>query len=95
MAAESAVLGVPAICLGTYDFGYLRALESEYGLIFRPDSSGKALDLAEELLAQPDLRETWQQKRQKMLNESDNVVEFMLEMIDRAAEEYPVGTYKL
>ena len=90
MAAESAVLGVPAICLGTYDFGYLRALESEYGLIFRPDSSEKALDLAEELLARGDLRESWQKKRQKMLNESDDVVEFMLEMIDHGAREHPI-----
>lgn len=94
MAAESAVLGVPAICLGTYDFGYLRALESEYGLIFRPDSSEKALCLAEELLARGDLRESWQKKRQKMLNESDDVVEFMLEMIDRGAREHPIRGQK-
>ncbi len=89
MAAESAVLGVPAICLGTYDFGYLRALENDYGLIYRPGSMKGAIEKAEELLAQPDLKEAWQKKRKKMLAESDDVVEFMLKMIDRAAREHP------
>ncbi|MCK5171913.1 MAG: DUF354 domain-containing protein, partial [Planctomycetes bacterium] len=91
MAAESAVLGVPAICLGTYDFGYLRALESEYSLIFRPKSMEKACQLAEELLRRRDLREAWQAKRQNMLNESDDVVQFMLQMIDRAAGQDSSG----
>ena len=85
MAAESAVLGVPAICLGTYDFGYLRALENQYGLIFRPGSVDKAIETAEELLSQPDLKETCQAKRQKMLAESDDVVEFMLNIVEKAA----------
>lgn len=89
MAAESAVLGVPAICLGTYDFGYLRALENDYGLIFRSGSMEGAIEKAEELLTQPDLKEAWQEKRKKMLAESDDVVEFMLKMIDQAAREHP------
>lgn len=89
MAAESAVLGVPAICLGTYDFGYLRALENDYGLIFRSGSMEGAIEKAEELLTQPDLKEAWQEKRKKMLAESDDVVEFMLKMIDRAVREHP------
>jgi predicted glycosyltransferase len=91
MAAEAAVLGVPAICLGTYDFGYLRALENQYKLIFRPDSLDKALEIAEELLNNEDLKQNWQEKRQKMLAESDDVTQFQLDMIDRAAKEHPVG----
>lgn len=89
MAAESAVLGVPAICLGTYDFGYLRALENEYKLIFRPESTEQALAIAEELLAKPDLRQIWRTRQEKMLNESDDVATFMIDMIDRAASEHP------
>ncbi len=88
MVAESAVLGTPAICLGTYDFGYLRALENQYGLIFRPGSMDKAIEIAEELLSQPELKQKWQEKRQKMLAESDDVVEFMLKMIDQALQPH-------
>ena len=89
MAAEAAVLGVPAICLGTYDFGYLRALENEYGLIFRPGGLKEALEIAEDLLQKDDLKEQWRAKQEKMLAESDDVVEFQLNMIDRAAKEHP------
>jgi len=91
MAAECAVLGTPAICLGTYDFGYLRALENDYGLIFRPGSMAGAMEKAEELLASSDLKEVWQGKRKKMLAESDDVVEFMLEMIQLAIQEHPIA----
>jgi len=91
MAAEAAVLGVPAVCLGTYDFGYLRALENEYNLIYRPESLDKALEKCEELLGQPDLKEVWQRKREKMLAESDDVIEFQLAIIDKAAKEMISG----
>jgi len=90
MAAESAVLGVPVICLGSYDFGYLRALEHEYGMIFRPGTFEQGIIKAEELLQDPELARKWQAKRQKLLAESDDVVEFMLAMIARAAREHPV-----
>ena len=90
MAAESAVLGVPVICLGSYDFGYLRALEHEYGMIFRPGTFELGIARAEELLQDPDLARKSQAKRQKLLDQSDDVVEFMLNMIARAAREHPV-----
>ncbi len=87
MAEEAAVLGVPAICKNTYDFGYLRALESEYGLVFRPDSMDKALEIAEEIVANPTAKAEFAEKRKKLLADSEDVVEFMLKMIDRAARE--------
>jgi len=90
MAEEAAVLGVPAVCLGTYDFGYLRALENDHEMIYRPGSLDKALDMAEELLSKPDLKQIWRQKQQRLLNESDDVTEFMIEMVDRAALEHPI-----
>jgi len=90
MAAESAVLGVPAICLNSYDFGYLRALETKYGLIFRPGSQQNAVDIAEKLLSQTDLHAVWQKKRQKLLADSEDVVMFMFAMIERACREHPL-----
>ncbi len=80
---------MPAIYPGTYDFGYLCALENEYGLIYRPGSLKDALEIAEDLLGRDDLKEQWRAKQQKMLAESDDVVEFQLNMIDRAAKEHP------
>ena len=90
MAAEAAVLGVPAICYNTYDFGYLRALEDEYQMIYRPGTTDEALEIAEELLQRSDLGQVWQEKRWKMLDESDDVVEFMWNMVERAVREHPV-----
>lgn len=89
MAEEAAVLGVPSICKNTYDFGYLRALESDYGLVFRPDSMDKAVKIAEDILKNPDSRDEFREQQQKLLADSEDVVEFMLSMIDCAAKEHP------
>lgn len=94
MAEEAAVLGVPSICKNTYDFGYLRALESRYGLVFRPDSMDRVVRIAEDILRNPDAKADFQQKRKKLLAESQDIVEFMLTMIDRAAAEHPVKNRK-
>jgi hypothetical protein len=90
VASESAVLGVPAICYNSdFDLGCLEAFEKEYGLLFQPGSIAKAVEKAQQLLQRADLRQVWQDKRQKMLSESDDVVKFQLEMIDRAVNEHP------
>lgn len=90
MAAESAALGTPAVCLQSYNFGYLVALEKQYGLIARAGSVARALPIAEGLLELPDLRRQWAQKRDRLLAESEDVTEFQLRMIERAAKEHPV-----
>lgn len=90
MAEEAAVLGVPSICKNTYDFGYLRALDSEYGLVFRPDSMEKAVRIAEDILKNPDAKKEFKAKQQKLFTNSEDVVRFMVNMVDRAAEEHPV-----
>ncbi len=92
MAEEAAVLGVPSICKNTYDFGYLRALDSEYGLVFRPNSMEKATEIAEDILKNPDAKAQFKQKQQKLLADSEDVAQFMLSMIDRAAKEHPIKT---
>lgn len=87
MAEEAAVLGVPSICKNTYDFGYLRALENDYGLVFRPNSMNKAVQIAEEILENPNAKTEFKQNRKKLLDDSEDIVEFMLSVIDRAAKE--------
>ncbi len=88
MAEEAAVLGVPSICKNTYDFGYLRALDTEYGLVFRPDSMDKAVEIAEDILKNPDSRKEFGDKQKKLLADSEDVAKFMLSMIDRAVSEH-------
>jgi predicted glycosyltransferase len=88
MAAEAAVLGVPTVCLKSYDFGYLRALEAGYGLIVRSEDAGAALAAALGLLGRRNLAREWAAKRRKMLAESDDVAGFMVAMVDRAVREH-------
>ena len=88
MAEEAAVLGVPSICKNTYDFGYLRALESEYGLVFRPATMDEAMRIAEDILSNPDRKQEFAQKRTKLLADSEDIAAFMVTMIDRAAQEH-------
>ncbi|MHC4836276.1 MAG: DUF354 domain-containing protein [Planctomycetota bacterium] len=87
MAEEAAVLGVPSICKNTYDFGYLRALDSEYGLVFRPESMDKAVEIAEDILKNPNAKTEFKEKQQKLLADSEDVASFMLTMIDRAIQD--------
>jgi len=85
MAEEAAVLGTPSICKNTYDFGYLRALDKDYGLVYRPESMDQAVEISLKILRDPGAKTDFETKRQRLLRESDNVVDFMIRMIDRAA----------
>jgi predicted glycosyltransferase len=84
MAAEAAVLGVPVICRKSYDFGYLRALETEYALIARPDTMDDIIKVASKWLANDQLSAEWKAKQKKLVDESDDVTQFQLDMISRA-----------
>lgn len=88
MAAEAAVLGVPVVCLNSYDFGYLRALENQYRLVTRPGSFAEALNIAQSLLARGDTKEVYRQRQRKMLEESEDVTRFQIDMIEKAAREH-------
>lgn len=88
MIAEAAVLGVPSIRFNDFvgKLSYLGELE-EYGLTFgistsNPDDLFKKIN---ELLNSPNLKSTWQKKRDAMLNEKINVAAFITWFI----ENYP------
>ncbi len=89
MAAEAAVLGVPAICVhntGTY---YTRNLEQQYGLVSHFGESEKdqqaAINKGVELLALPGGKQAWQEKREHLLADTIDVTAFMVWFI----ENYP------
>ncbi len=89
MASEAAALGVPAIYLDNTGRGYTRELEEKYGLMFNFSESEKdqqaAIEKGENLLKQAKDRSSWQQKRQRMLDDKIDVTEFMVWFV----ENYP------
>ncbi len=89
MAAEAAVLGVPAFYIDNTGRGYTRELEREHGLLFNfgeDDTAVQlALDKAAGLLQNPDLQKEWQQKRTRMLEGKTDVTAMMVEMAEKLA----------
>ena len=89
MAAEAAVLGTPSIRFNDFvgELGYLEELEHKYNLTYGIKTSNpeKLFEKIDELLAIPNLKETWQKRREKMLSEKIDVTAFMVWFI----ENYP------
>lgn len=92
MAAEAGVLGVPFVRYNDFvgRIGYLRELEDVYRLGYgikasEQGSEEKMLNVVRELLAMPDRREMWQDRRQKMLREKIDYAQFLTWFL----ENYP------
>lgn len=86
MAAEAAVLGVPAIFIDNAGRGYTRELEREYGLMFSfgedEESVLRAVEKARTLLRTEGLQAEWQKKRMKMLREKIDVTAWMADLAE-------------
>lgn len=89
MASECAVLGVPAIFIATTGRGYTAELEGKYGLVlnFSDRDQDRAFDKMKELLADPDLKQQWKKRRERMLGDKIDVTEWMVDFV----ENYPAG----
>ncbi|MGK9369470.1 DUF354 domain-containing protein [Melioribacter sp. Ez-97] len=89
MAAEAAVLGVPSIRFNDFvgKLGYLEELEHKYGLTYGIQTSepDKLFQKIDELLMMPDLKEEWQRRRYRILNDKIDVTTFLVWFI----ENYP------
>lgn len=83
MASEAAILGVPAIYVSNTHRGYLDELET-YGLAFTIQNRKEALEKAISLLEDNSLIHNSKEKREKLLNEKIDVVEFMINEIEGA-----------
>ena len=77
MAAEAAVLGTPAIFTNPLPLGYLQAMEKQYQLLYNCRDFSAGFEIAEKLLNMNNLGELWQQRRKKLLDESEDINEFM------------------
>ena len=89
MTSEAAVLGIPSLRCNSFAgrISYLEEQEHTYGLTygFLPSDFEKMLAKLRQLLATPNLREKWQEKRHKMLAEKMDVTAFWVWFI----ENYP------
>ena len=85
MAAEAAVLGVPTIYTGIRT-GFLDALQSRYRLIEYAESLDGALPKADDLLSNPRWREEWADRRNTLLDESEDIVAFLENSIDEVMD---------
>jgi predicted glycosyltransferase len=89
MAAESAVLGTPAI-YNYMQFGYLKELEEKYGLIFNYKKVNDIIAKSQELLTSQETKANWQLKRNKMLEEKIDVTAFMVWFVENYPESIKV-----
>ena len=92
MASECAVLGTPAIYLNTLRLGYTDEEEEKYGLVYNfsdaKTAQKQAFEKASELLDTDNLKEKWQKKRKKLLNEKIDVTKFVTDFIENYPESF-------
>jgi len=85
MTAEAAVLGTPAIRFNDFvgELSYLEELEHMFNLTYgiKTNHPEKLLAKVKELLQKPDLKQEWQNRRQKMLKERIDFSMFMTNLI--------------
>jgi hypothetical protein len=86
MASESAALGTPAIFVSTSVRGYTNEQGRKYDLVYtfseRAGAQERALARAEAILAAPDAKRQWAAKRDRMLAESVDVTQFVVELVE-------------
>lgn len=83
MASEAAMLGVPAIYTNTLSAGTLEEQE-RYGLLHREVNFSSILKLAGQLMQAPDTAMTYQQRRQRMLSDVEDLTDIIHSTLVRA-----------
>lgn len=86
MATEAAVLGTPAVrsnsFVGAEDMSNFVRLEKEYELMYSTADEQEAISIVGDLLEMPQLQEVWQERQQRLVDETIDVTEFMLDVIE-------------
>lgn len=89
MAAESAILGTPALYVNSLSMGYIEALHERYGLLFPytgPNRHERALAHAEALLRSPGCRD-WDGRQERLIDEAVDVSTVIVDVIENSADE--------
>ncbi|MEO8086722.1 MAG: hypothetical protein ABI763_07880, partial [Bacteroidota bacterium] len=79
------VLGTPSIRFNDFvsELSYLEELENKFGLTYgiKANNPEKLLQKITELLAFPDLKGKWSEKRKRMLNERGDLTKIMFNLL--------------
>ncbi|MBZ0295771.1 MAG: DUF354 domain-containing protein, partial [Anaerolineae bacterium] len=86
MLTEAALLGTPAIFVSTLRAGNWDHLRDQYGLLYFFDTGREGLAKALELLAMPDLKAVWAERRAKLLADKINPTPWLVELGNRLLE---------
>ncbi len=97
MTTESAILGTPAIRCNTFvgKISCMEELEHKYDLTygFLPKDEDKMFDKITELLNKPNLKEEWQERREKMLKDKIDLTDWMVDFVENYPESF--GKYSI
>ncbi len=97
VCVEAALLGVPAIAIGSYigKHTYSEMIEKRFGLMFgfKPEREADFLACLERLLHEPEIRDEWTRRRAVMLRTWDDPTdvywEELLPYLEQALEKQP------
>lgn len=94
MATESAVLGTPSLYISSLSkaMGNFTELEEKYDLLYSFQERGEVIQKSMELIQQPNLKEEWAKKRERLLADKIDVTQFMIDFIENYPES--VGEYR-
>lgn len=94
MASECSILGTPAIFLDNAGRGYTDEQEKIYGSVFNFTESiedqKKSIQKCIELLQAENLKQEWQKKRKKLLEDKIDVTAFMTRFIENYPESFKI-----
>ena len=89
MASECTMLGTPAIYANSLTAGTIEE-QAKYGLLFSYRNSDSVFGKAEELLNNPNLKQEFVQRRDKMLKDKIDVTEFMVWFVENYPESVKI-----
>jgi len=89
MASESAMLGTPAIYVNSLTAGTIDEQQNS-GLLFSYRNYYGVLSKVEELLSNPNLKQEFIQKRDKMLEDKIDVTSFMVWFVENYPESFRI-----
>jgi hypothetical protein len=93
MATEAALLGTPAVrsstAAGAGDMSNFRELETEYDLLRSIDNEDRTVQVATDLMADPEAGERWRSRLARLLAEKIDVTTYMTTLVERMGRQEP------
>ena len=82
LAAEAAVLGVPAVYIASSFRGYTNELEKDYGLVYNFKNQPEGEAKIKELLNTPNLKEEWRRRCDTMLSDKSPMTSWVVDYVE-------------